>query len=234
MSSVPVPIVDMVVAHYNEDLSWIEAVRPFVRLFIYHKGNNPENKDFIMLKNVGREAHTFLTHIINNYDNLADITLFMQGRISDHFYGDGIFDTYTFVEMLVRGALKNGNSCNMSHIPTNCSGYSQLRPLAVPGVKFGKENFAQWLKRVLDMDMPTEGLIWYIGAIMCIHRKLIHSRSLAFYKELLKEVDHDIHPEEAHFFERAWYYIFKCHENEMHKNICEDIKNLHTKDNHST
>jgi hypothetical protein len=98
MSGAPNYAIDMVVAHYNEDLSWLEYVRPFVRLFIYHKGNNPDtNNDYIILNNVGKETHTYLTHIINNYDNLAEVTVFVQGRISDHNPND--VDPYNFIRV---------------------------------------------------------------------------------------------------------------------------------------
>ena len=36
-------------------------------------------KEVIKLKNIGREGHTYLSHIINNYDKLADITIFLPG-----------------------------------------------------------------------------------------------------------------------------------------------------------
>ena len=31
-------------------------------------------KNIINLDNVGRESHTYLYHVINNYNNLSDIT----------------------------------------------------------------------------------------------------------------------------------------------------------------
>ena len=76
---------DLVVAHYNEDVGWAHKDRftkySPVRMFIYDKG---KGKDGIRLPNVGREAHTYLWHIVNNYDQLADVTAFLQGKIRDH------------------------------------------------------------------------------------------------------------------------------------------------------
>ena len=36
------------------------------------------------LPNVGRESHTYLHHIVANYDHLASVTVFTQGSISEH------------------------------------------------------------------------------------------------------------------------------------------------------
>jgi len=45
----------------------------------------PNHKQ-IMSDNIGREGHTYLTHIINNYDNLADLTVFMQDDFYNHLF----------------------------------------------------------------------------------------------------------------------------------------------------
>ena len=51
---------------------------------IYDKGSMPMfstslyNK-YIKLPNKGREGNSYLSHIVNNYDNLAAITVFTQG-----------------------------------------------------------------------------------------------------------------------------------------------------------
>ena len=44
----------------------------------FEKGNVYKT---INLPNIGREAHTYLYHIINNYDNLADINVFLPGSV---------------------------------------------------------------------------------------------------------------------------------------------------------
>lgn len=63
----------LVIARFNEDISWSNCF-PSI---IYNKGEYQSNS--INIKNVGREAHTYLYHIINNYDNLAEVTCFFQG-----------------------------------------------------------------------------------------------------------------------------------------------------------
>ena len=47
----------------------------------------------MVLPNVGREQHAYLTHIVRNYDSLADWTVFLHGKVSTC----GFFLDYTFM-----------------------------------------------------------------------------------------------------------------------------------------
>ena len=74
---------EIVIARYNEPIDVWKEFYPIVT--IYNKGKNNLNIDSIELENVGRESHTYLYHIINNWDNLAENTLFTQCNLSfDH------------------------------------------------------------------------------------------------------------------------------------------------------
>ena len=70
------------IAHFNEDLSWSEPVAK-VRT-VYTKGGGGVARSLEgrvrELPNVGLEQHSFLTHILTNYDTLAERTVFLHGR----------------------------------------------------------------------------------------------------------------------------------------------------------
>jgi len=70
----------IVVAKYKEDIQWLKTQH---KVIIYDKSDTPVPGS-IHLKNIGREGETFLYHIINNYDNLDDVTIFMQCNPFDH------------------------------------------------------------------------------------------------------------------------------------------------------
>jgi hypothetical protein len=76
--------ITMVVARCKENLDWLKDVQ--WNYIVYNKGGNLPKwiKNQIKLRNIGREAHTYLTYIINNYDNLPDHTIFAQGNPFDH------------------------------------------------------------------------------------------------------------------------------------------------------
>ena len=68
---------EIVVARYEENIDWLTLIEGF-EFKVYNKKSG-EN----LLENVGRESHTYLSHIVKNYENLADFTVFLQG---DPFY----------------------------------------------------------------------------------------------------------------------------------------------------
>jgi len=86
---------EIVLARYEEDVSWLEdEYKPFVT--IYNKGSpiSVEGSGDLRaigriksLPNVGREGHTYLWHVVNNYNNLADWTVFSQAERPSTGYG---------------------------------------------------------------------------------------------------------------------------------------------------
>jgi len=66
---------EIVVARYNENLSWLKKLPKDIIITVYNKGNDDINIPSIKLPNIGRESHTYLYHIIKNYNNLADQTI---------------------------------------------------------------------------------------------------------------------------------------------------------------
>lgn len=75
----------LVVSRYKEDIRWIQD-SPLPAI-VYNKG--PELRqvygaECVRLTNVGRETHTYLQHIINRWDDLADYTIFTQGDPLEH------------------------------------------------------------------------------------------------------------------------------------------------------
>lgn len=74
--------INIVIARYQEDIEWSKKYNNVV---IYNKGDSLGIKNEIMLKNVGREGHTYAKYIIDNYDNLPDYVFLLQGRPHDHF-----------------------------------------------------------------------------------------------------------------------------------------------------
>ena len=86
-SHIPRDDLIIVVARYNEDIT---NFLPFNNnLMVYNKGNNninsSINKEYIIkCPNLGREAGTYVKHIIENYDNLSEYIIFTQGNPCHH------------------------------------------------------------------------------------------------------------------------------------------------------
>jgi hypothetical protein len=83
---------EIVIARYKEDLSWLKKIPKSIKITVYNKGLDDINYPSIKLPNIGRESHTYLYHIITNYNNLADQTIFCQG--------DSIFHSPGFIDLI--------------------------------------------------------------------------------------------------------------------------------------
>lgn len=98
---------ELVIAKYKRDVTWADSFNGPIT--IYHK-DHPYTIPFDQIKidngikylcNIGRESHTYLMHIIANYNSLADTTFFLQDDaplhrpdIMDVINGINNVDTY--------------------------------------------------------------------------------------------------------------------------------------------
>jgi hypothetical protein len=71
-----------VLARYYEDITWVNSGEFPYDYLIYNKGNFIRNS--IPIPEKGREAYSYLQHIVRNYDYLADFTAFIQANPFDH------------------------------------------------------------------------------------------------------------------------------------------------------
>ena len=83
----------VIISKYKEDINWTtELESAGYEVLVYNKDTRlnhykdvvKKTEHWIDLCNIGRETHTYLTHIVNNYDDLRDIEVFFQGHIRDH------------------------------------------------------------------------------------------------------------------------------------------------------
>ena len=84
--------VEIVIAAYNESLAWARMYDNIATAYVKCKeeisylAKNMPSLTVIPLPNVGRETHTYLYHIVNRYDTLADLTVFTQGAAPTQGY----------------------------------------------------------------------------------------------------------------------------------------------------
>jgi hypothetical protein len=85
---------ELVIARYDEDLSWISRVPPEYDLTIVNKGapltvKLPPRSTIMTMFNSphGRESESYARFICERYDSLADYTFFAQGDPFPHSHG---------------------------------------------------------------------------------------------------------------------------------------------------
>jgi hypothetical protein len=203
--------VEIVVARYNEDVSWLKEIdHPVV---LYNKNEEPiidipAHVHFINdVPNVGREAYVYLKYIVDHYDALSDITVFLQAGIHEHQAG---FPTPSeFIECLIEEAVSSGLSTRTTIDCIDTHGdftidfwYTSIDPSLVRPLD-------AWFEHFTDTELPTNPLRWIPAAMFAVRQDHIRKRPRSFYTRLLHTVDHHVNPEAVYFLERSWYQIFK-------------------------
>lgn len=193
---------EIVVAKYNEDISWLNEYKKNCVIYDKSKGDLP---------NIGRESHTYLTYIIDNYENLPDVVFFTQGNKSDHYEQtidyflniDKYSKNYNYLSSDYYFYSENTQEYSKDHL----YGYRNMQPS--PSDNLG---FRKWFNTYIDKeyDINSYVTLWW-GAIFSVKREQILSRSKDFYKTLLNYIPKTNNPEVGHYFERSWFYIFNCH-----------------------
>lgn len=188
---------DIVVARYNEDLDWLKDFTDH-SLYVYDKGGNA-NQYAYPLPNIGREAHTYIYHILQKYDRLPDRTIFLQGDPIDTkcfkpaqpqgWLNKPLLDIVNFDPSLEFEPLTRLFQCNYDGGPNQ------------PGLRLREDVFDKFF-----VDTPPEPIEFPIGAQFIVSRKAIQYRSKAFYKALLDEFEtSQLLPWQL---ERVWPYVF--------------------------
>lgn len=77
---------EIVLAVYNDNINWTEKITNVDKITVYNRAhpNRIIEGSVPLPPGGGKESYTFLSHIIKNYDQLADHTIFLQGYPFDH------------------------------------------------------------------------------------------------------------------------------------------------------
>lgn len=213
--------VDIIVSRYNENLQWINEY-PFnqFQYIIYNKGTNDNFcknnvKQIINLKNVGRNDHTYLYHIINNYSNLSNILVFFPGSINisekkkkaknllnyilltkckhAFFLGQCPNTVLTTFYNFKLDHWKASDIQNSSLNPENDLHLCQLRP------------YYKWYNYFFGNTIVKWHTFW---GIFSIDKRDIIQHTVIRYQILLNTLSGHSNPEAGHYIERSWGAIF--------------------------
>jgi hypothetical protein len=185
----------IIVARYNEDIEWTIQ---FSNVIIYNKGqklNNGHNE--IMLNNVGREGHTYYKYICDNYEKLADYTIFLQGRPFDH--SPNIINNlnkYINNKHLSIDFEFLSESIHYSSLDIECNRYWQCK------------NIHKNWERVFGLIGGNHECIFGAGAQFIVSKNKILKNPKSFYENIVKMLEYTIDPLEGYDIERFHKYIF--------------------------
>lgn len=203
----------VIIARYREDVSWADALGyPCV---VYDKSDEPA-ANARPLPNIGREAHTYFTHIIAEYDRLAPMNVFLQGDPFDHIDDRGRSDVATLRKRLADVADRGVPFKGLAWFKLKSDALGRPHDLRNP------ENEGRWagwgrdipvgelFGRLFGVELPGEIICRAPTGNFCVTGKRIRTRPRAFYEFCLKLVESDPLDERntGHAFERLWQHVF--------------------------
>ena len=213
--------INIVIARYNEKLEWLKE-EPFNKYnyIVYNKGNNDnyyKSDKFIIdikLENVGRETHTYLYHIINNYDNLSNLTIFVPGsldleirhdrakRLFNEIENNKNYDIFacilgdgTFNHNFTLDNWLSTNEDNRSLNTSESLKLSEIRP------------FGDWYTKVFG-DLNKDGKCFTVNSTFALTKETILKKPKSYYENLITYVNEHHNHETVHYFERSWETVF--------------------------
>ena len=211
--------IHLVVARYNEDLEWLKNKKFDYPTTIYNKGTNdlfykPKDCKVIQLPTVGVCVHTYFYHIIENYDKLPDVVIFLPGSCMDEHKRKKTLSTLSKTKrtknsvFLVNKSendilndfydftIDNWKSTNLQNSQLNSESVinkSEIRP------------FGKWYNQIFP-NIKINSINYH--GIFSVSKTHIQNRTKESYQELIKFVQNHKNEECAHYFERSFIAVF--------------------------
>lgn len=211
--------IEIIISRYNEDLKWTtEDIFNEYKYTVYNKGDNDNfskiNIDKIInVKNVGRCDHTYLYHIIQNYNNLSEITVFFPGSLDLEYKKNRAIEILTFIKTKKKAFflgnhsenlkkmfnyfyLDNWQSTNTQNLDKNNESNLQLSKI---------RPFGKWFKYYFGNKIVNKYCYW---GVFSIDKRDIIQHPKSRYIILINQINTSSNPEVGHYIERSWGAIF--------------------------
>jgi hypothetical protein len=229
--------INLIIARYNENLDWIEYIPKNlnINIIIYNKGLDDISYPSIKLQNIGRESHTYLYYIIENYDNLADINISTQGDPFIHnpnfIYDLYKINTYEDIQPLSYGYSYNTPPPEITYLfyekyksnfyvdyldnnfqPTNIYYYNRFSEITINDIKkeLNEKDLLKYYIKKLDItNIKTKYLLpTSYAALFSVKKYIIKKRKIDFYKNMLNVLLDTKKFDMGYILERLWLMIF--------------------------
>ena len=214
--------IELFISRYNEDLEWLKN-EPFNKypVTIYNKGIDenfykpPLLKEVIRLENVGVCVHSYFYFIIQNYEKLPKITVFLPGSCMDEHKKEKTLNTMKQTEETKNSVFycsyyENGllNKLYDFKIDENPLANAKNRDINVESKLVNSEirPFGKWYEKKFP-NINNINHSNYHG-IFSVSNTHILNRSKESYNELMQCVNKNKNEESAHYFERSFLAVF--------------------------
>lgn len=222
---------DLIIALYRENDS-LRLLEKYSRKYqyrpiIYNKGGLKVKSSLfknINLPNIGLHTHSYIYHIVKNYENLSEVTIFLLGSAFRDIKK----------ERKAKWILENGNKCKgfmAQHIWLSDEidyefelpyyevlDYSKRwlnansKRIKTKMIRAENKPLGKWIEKNTNYTLQNKRFLRSNKCIFAAHKSLIQAKPLSYWKNLLSQVNKESEDvrnlEVVHFFERAWLSIF--------------------------
>lgn len=211
--------IEIIVSRYNEDLAWMNE-EPFNKFYyiVYNKGINDNfEKNYLLktinLPNVGRCDHTYLYHIVNNFNNLAKVNVFLPGSLNNEYKKNNAKNILNEIisrrKAIFLSTRTNNLRLDFEHFTldkwtctdtsnSNLNPEEQLLPAII-------RPYGKWFLYHFGNITVKH---WCIHGIFSVSQKDIIKHNISRYQQLLGAVGRHSNPEVGHYIERSWAALF--------------------------
>lgn len=234
--------IDLVIAAFREDLSWInvmmEPMASDFALRLYCKGDRLKDPRCLRIDNFGGEEYAYLTHITHFYDDLAPITIFTLGSIYDRGWDWLKCRKLNFVLSQLDTPERRQNFpgfATMAHTKPDSfhefEGFFTLTKYQnhAGGTKTAScrasiTPLQKWFEAFINVSLAKArhtGVLY--NPIFAVSRERIRQFPRSMYERLLREIlrctakEHEGVAEAGHYLERAWKPMFETYIKDAYK-----------------
>jgi hypothetical protein len=216
------PHVQLVISHFGDSLDWLNDVsnildiqdREDIVCYCKQEGVIPNNcKNIVRRPNIGRVDETYLHHIVQNYDNLPDFTVFLP---------DTAFQAHkaSFTNRLLRLYRKKKTTILLGHEHDRPLG-SFLHKFVVNHYAGFEKNqssgsivlcdlrpFGKWYKHFFQSTKDHIRLVSYYTMFVVSKDDIRNTPKKTYSEMLTKYMQNGDSLECGHFMERSWSSLF--------------------------
>ncbi|KAK6337469.1 hypothetical protein TWF730_002868 [Orbilia blumenaviensis] len=198
----------------KEDATWAQKKLPGWRPVIYIVDNR-KDKDYLHVSvNKGRESMPYLTYLIDFYDDLSDVNVFVHAHEDGHpraWHNEPESADYSAVKMLRLLRLENVREKGYVNLRCNpnpgCP--AELRPQET---EFEKGRIEIGWKKLWTHMYGNESYPESVGVACCaqfaVTRERIHEHPKEFYEKLMEWLLNTDEEDAGRVFEYFWHMIF--------------------------
>ena len=235
---------DIVISHYSREIDWVFKLLEGIsltsyRIFLYTKGTDDMSRyihkihKLVELENIGRCDHTYVYHIIDNYNNpMSKTTLFLKD--SSIITQDAIIDidrssdkgSATTLEWLYKNFSKLPILSFTGSIVLEVLDHDNLEDWRIKNYKKSYDQnknrdmfmtapkylvpFKNWTKNVLEEPNFSVSLIKKVAyrAVFFVPSFAFQFQTMEVWLRIGMTLSYGANIETGHFMERLWHYLF--------------------------